>query len=91
MQAIKATARRQRASRVVAALQLFATTFVMHAIVGRYSRLLKMPRPDAYDNSLVRPKFGVSRMPFPNSNSSSRLSQRPRGTSVPPASEISNP
>ena len=48
MQATKATARRQRASRVVAALQLFATTFVMHAMVGRYFRQLKMPRPDAY-------------------------------------------
>ena len=40
--------RSQRATRVIAALPVLATTFVMHAIVGRYSRLLKMPRPDAY-------------------------------------------
>ena len=48
MQAIRAPTRRQRASHVIAALQFIATTFVMHAMVGRRSSQLKMPRPDAY-------------------------------------------
>ena len=44
----KMTTRRQRASCVITALQFIATTFVMHAMVGRASSQLKMPRPDAY-------------------------------------------
>ena len=48
MHATKAQTRRPRASRHVAALQFIATTFVMHAMVGRASCQLKMPRPDAY-------------------------------------------
>ena len=48
MQATKAPARRQRTSRVIAAPQLIATTFVMHAMVERYARQLKMPSLDAY-------------------------------------------
>jgi len=48
MQATKAPARSQRASSVIAALPVIATTFAMHAMVGRRSRQLKMPRPDAY-------------------------------------------
>jgi len=49
MQTTRAPPRSQRASRVIAALQAIATTFVMHAMVGCRSRQLKMPRPDAYD------------------------------------------
>jgi len=49
MQATKAPARSQRASSVIAALPVIAATFVMHAMLGRRSRQLKMPRPDAYD------------------------------------------
>ena len=48
MQATKAPARSQRASSVIAALPVIAATFVMHAMLGRRSRQLKMPRPDAY-------------------------------------------
>ena len=48
MQVTSAPTRSQRASRVIAALPVIATTFVMHAMVGRQSRQLKMPRPDAY-------------------------------------------
>ena len=48
MQAIRAPTRRPRVSRVIAALQFIATTFVIHAMVGRASSQLKMPRPDAY-------------------------------------------
>ena len=48
MQTTRAPPRSQRASRVIAALQALATTFVMHAMVGRTARQLKMPRPDAY-------------------------------------------
>jgi len=49
MQATKAPAHRQRVNRSIAALQVIATTFVMNAMVGRRSRQLKMPRPDAYN------------------------------------------
>ena len=55
MQAIRAPTRRQRVSRVIAALQFIATTFVIHAMVGRASSQLKMPRPDAYGKSRWRP------------------------------------
>jgi len=48
MQATRAPARSHRASRVIAALPVIATTFFMHAMVWRYFRQLKMPRPDAY-------------------------------------------
>ena len=77
MQATKATARRQRASRVVATLQLFATTFVMHAMVGRYFRQLKMPRPDAYtahDEEVLDslPAEGTDRRSKPRSRHSER-------------------
>ena len=48
MQTTRAPTRSQRASRVIAALQAIATTFIMHAMVGRTSHQLKMPRPDAY-------------------------------------------
>ena len=48
MHATRAQTHRQRASHVIAALQFIATTSVMHAMVGRPSRQLKMPRPDAY-------------------------------------------
>ena len=48
MQPTRATTRSQHASRVIAALQLIVITFVMHAMLGRRSSQLKMPRPDAY-------------------------------------------
>ena len=48
MQATKAPAGSQRASSVIAALPVIATTFAMHAMVGCRSRQLKMQRPDAY-------------------------------------------
>ena len=48
MQATRATPRSQRASRAITVSLVIATTFVMHAMVGRRSRQLKMPRPDAY-------------------------------------------
>ena len=48
MHPTRATTRSQHASRVIAALQLIVTTFVMHAMLGRCPRQLKMPRPDAY-------------------------------------------
>ena len=48
MQPTRATTKSQHASRVIAALQLIAITFVMHAMVGRLSSQLKMPRLDAY-------------------------------------------
>ena len=48
MQASRVPTHRQRASHVIAALQFIATTFVMHAMVGRRSSQLKMPRRDAY-------------------------------------------
>jgi len=51
MQATRAPARSHRASRVIAALPVIATTFFMHAMVWRYFRQLKMPRPDAYTTS----------------------------------------
>ena len=56
MQATRAPTRSQRASRVIAALPVIATTFVMHAMVGRQSRQLKMPRPDAYEQEAIHPK-----------------------------------
>ena len=48
MPATRAPLHSQRASRVIAALTVIATTFAMHAMVRRASRQLKMPRPDAY-------------------------------------------
>lgn len=48
MQATRAPARSHRASRVIAVLPVIATTFVLHVMVWRYFRQLKMPRPDAY-------------------------------------------
>ena len=48
MQTTKMPTRSQCASRVIAALPVIATTFAMHAMVGRTARQLKMPRPDAY-------------------------------------------
>jgi len=48
MQTTRAPPRSQRVSRVIAALLAIATTFLMHAMVGRTSRQLKMSRPDAY-------------------------------------------
>ena len=53
MQPTRATTRSQHASRVIAALQLIVTTFVMHAMLGRCPRQLKMPRPDAYTRSMM--------------------------------------
>ena len=48
MQPTRAQTHSHRASRVIAALLLLiATTFVMHPMLGRPSRQLKMPRPDA--------------------------------------------
>ena len=41
----------QRASRIAAALPIIATTFIMHAMVRRYSSRFKMPRRDAYIES----------------------------------------
>jgi hypothetical protein len=46
----------QRTSRVIAALPVLATTFVMHAMVGRRNDQLKMPRPDANAPTPVRPE-----------------------------------
>ena len=58
MHATRAPTHRQRVSRGIAALKIIATTFVMHAMVGRRARQLKMPRPAAYDldgeNAVVR-------------------------------------
>ena len=48
IQASSAPTRSQRAIRAIIALPVIATTFVMYAMVGRRSRQLKMPRPDAY-------------------------------------------
>ena len=48
MQATRMPTHSQRASRAVAVLQSIATTFVMHAMVRRSPRQLKMPRQDAY-------------------------------------------
>ncbi|MGH9650340.1 MAG: hypothetical protein ACRD3I_07690, partial [Terriglobales bacterium] len=47
MHATKALMQSQRASRALAALQITTTTFIMHAMVGRYPPQLKMPRQDA--------------------------------------------
>ena len=55
MQATRTTTHSQRASRVIAALPVIATTFVMHAMVGRRSRQFKMPRPDAYAARCAKP------------------------------------
>ena len=60
MHATKAHTRRPRASRVIAALPVIATTFVMHAIVGRASCQLKMPCPDAYYASAERRVYSGS-------------------------------
>ena len=51
MQPTKMPTRSKRASRVITASLIIATMFVMHAMVGRRSRQLKMPRPDAYGPS----------------------------------------
>ena len=48
MQAANVATSSQRVNRVVATLQIVATTFVMHVMVRRRPRQLKMPRPDAY-------------------------------------------
>lgn len=48
MQTANVVTRSQRVNRVVATLQIFATTFFMHPMVGCRSHQLKMPRPDAY-------------------------------------------
>lgn len=48
MQADKIAPRSQRASCAIAVLPSIATTFAMHAMLGRRLRQLKMPRPDAY-------------------------------------------
>jgi len=48
MQATRATPSNHRASGAIAVSLVIATTFVMHAMVGRQSRQVKMPRPDAY-------------------------------------------
>ena len=48
MQATTAQAHSQRASRVIAALHFVTTTFVMHAMVGRRSHQIKMPRQAPY-------------------------------------------
>ena len=47
MKTTRAPTRRHRPVRTISTLQLVATTFVMHAMVGPRSRQLKMPRPDA--------------------------------------------
>jgi len=60
MQTTRAPPRSQRASRVIAALLAIATTFVMHAMVGRTSRQLKMPRPDAYGQRSFFPPSSTS-------------------------------
>jgi len=62
MLATKAPAHRQRVNRPIAALQVIATTFVMNAMVGRRSRQIKMPRPDAY---LAAATHGLARMAAP--------------------------
>ena len=48
MHATRAPIYSQRAIRVIAALPVIATTFAMHAMLGRRSRQIKMLRPDAY-------------------------------------------
>jgi hypothetical protein len=53
MQPTKMPTRSQRASRVITASLIVATTFVMHAMVERRSSQLKMPRPDAYEEAAV--------------------------------------
>jgi len=56
MQATRALARSHRASRVIAALPIIATTFFMHAMVWHYFRQLKMSRPDTYGSGAVSPR-----------------------------------
>ena len=48
MQPTKLAGRSQRACHVITASLTIATTFAMHAMAGRASRQLQMPRPDAY-------------------------------------------
>ena len=62
VQAANVATRSQRVNRIVATLQIIATTFVMHAMVGRRSRQFKMPRPDAYPESagVVNLGYGAS-------------------------------
>ena len=47
MHASRAPTRSQRESRFIAALPAIAITFAMHAMIGRHSAHLKMPRRDA--------------------------------------------
>ena len=60
MPATRAPLHSQRASRVIAALTVIATTFAMHAMVRRASRQLKMPRPDAYMAPACRHRLTTS-------------------------------
>ena len=48
MQVSSAPTRSQRASCVIAVLQVIAITFAMHAMVTRRSRQFKMQRPDCW-------------------------------------------
>ena len=53
-QVTSAPARSQRAGRFIAALPVIATTFVVHRMVGRRSRQIKMPRAEAYPCAAVK-------------------------------------
>ena len=53
-----APTRSQRASRVIAALPVIATAFVMHSMVGCHSTQLKMPRAATYAD-VVRQKVAL--------------------------------
>ena len=53
MHASRAPTHSQRASRVIAALRIIATTFIMSAMVGRHSAQFKMPRQAAYSARAV--------------------------------------
>ena len=66
IQATSAPTRSQRPIRAIIALPVIATTFVMYAMVGRRSRQLKMPRPDAYaamNNAANLPSADELRLP----------------------------
>lgn len=65
VQAANVATRSQRVNRVVATLQIIATTFVMHAMFGCRSPQLKMPRPDAYAPSARAATPGAPRKKKP--------------------------
>jgi hypothetical protein len=51
MHTAKTTPCSQRRSLAIAPIQIISTTFIMDAMLGRYLRQIKMPRPDAYSGA----------------------------------------